>query len=278
MDETFGTRLRERIRALGPLCVGVDPSRELLESWDRSDTVEGLEFFARATLDAVVGTASAIKPQVAFFERFGSEGYRVLEQLISDARDADMLVVADAKRGDFEVTNVGYAEAWLSDRSTLRVDAVTASPYLGVDALAPLFDLANEHARGVFVLAATSNQEGRAVQRARTPEGERVEDLVLRAVAERNKREDGLGTIGVVIGATRDAPEFDLAHLGGAILVPGVGAQGGSAEQVARLTARCPSNTVLVNVARSILNVGPERAALRDAARRWRDDLSQALA
>jgi len=278
MDETFGTRLRERIRALGPLCVGVDPSRELLESWDRSDTVEGLEFFARATLDAVVGTASAIKPQVAFFERFGSDGYRVLEQLINDARDADVLVVADAKRGDFEVTNVGYAEAWLAERSTLRVDAVTASPYLGVDALAPLFSLADEHARGVFVLAATSNEEGRAVQRARTPEGERVEDLVLRAVAERNKRDDGLGTIGVVIGATRDAPEFDLAHLGGPILVPGVGAQGGSAEQVARLFARCPANTVLVNVARSILNVGPERAALRDAARRWRDDLSQALA
>jgi len=277
MDETFGTRLRERIRAIGPLCVGVDPSRELLESWDRSDTVEGLEFFARATLDAVVGTASAIKPQVAFFERFGSEGYRVLEQLIDDARDADVLVVADAKRGDFEVTNVGYAEAWLAERSTLRVDAVTASPYLGVDALAPLFNLADEHARGVFVLAATSNEEGRAVQRARTPEGERVEDLVLRTVAERNKRDDGLGTIGVVIGATRDAPEFDLAHLGGPILVPGVGAQGGSAEHVARLFARCPSNTVLVNVARSILNVGPERAALRDEARRWRDDLSQAL-
>ena len=278
MDETFGMRLRERIRALGPLCVGVDPSRELLESWDRSDTVEGLEFFARATLEAVIGTASAIKPQVAFFERFGSDGYRVLEQLISDARDADVLVVADAKRGDFEVTNVGYAEAWLAERSPLRVDAVTASPYLGVDALAPLFALADGHARGVFVLAATSNEEGRAVQRARTPEGERVEDLVLRAVAERNKRDDGLGTIGVVIGATRDAPEFDLAHVGGPILVPGVGAQGGSAEQVARLFVRCPANTVLVNVARSILNVGPERAALRDAARRWRDDLSQALA
>ena len=139
MDETFGTRLRERIRALGPLCVGIDPSRELLESWERSDSVEGLEFFARAVLEAVVGTAAAIKPQVAFFERFGSGGYRVLERLIDDARDADVLVVADAKRGDFAVTNTGYAEAWLAERSPLRVDAVTASPYLGVDALAPLF-------------------------------------------------------------------------------------------------------------------------------------------
>src|SRR5579863_8055779 len=188
MDETFGVRLRDRIRALGPLCLGVDPSRELLESWDRDDTVEGMEFFARAALEAVIGTATAIKPQVAFFERFGSAGYRVLEQLISDARDADVLVIADAKRGDFAVTNAGYAEAWLADRSPLCVDAVTTSPYLGVEALAPFFALAEENSRGVFVLAATSNDEGRAVQGARTSEGERVEDLVLRAVAERNKR------------------------------------------------------------------------------------------
>lgn len=278
MDETFGVRLRERIRALGPLCVGIDPSRELLESWERSDTVEGVEFCSRATLDAVIGTAAAIKPQVAFFERFGSDGFRVLEQLIADARDADVLVVADAKRGDFENTNVGYAEAWLAERSTLRVDAVTASPYVGVDALAPLFEMARANNRGVFVLVATSNPEGRALQSARTSEGERVEDLVLRAIAELNHRDDGVGAFGVVIGATRDAPEFDLAHLGGPILVPGVGAQGGSAENVARLFTRCPRDTVLVNVARSILNVGPERAALRDAAGRWRDDLSQALA
>src|ERR1700691_3616542 len=235
MDETFGTRLRERIRALGPLCVGIDPSRELLESWDRSDSVEGLEFFARAVLEAVVGTVAAIKPQVAFFERFGADGYRVLERLIDDARDADVLVVADAKRGDFAVTNAGYAEAWLAERSPLRVDAVTASPYLGVDALAPLFSAAQESGRGVFVLVATSNPEGRVLQRARTAEGERVEDVVLRSVAALNNRDDGLGSFGVVIGATRDAPEFELAKLGGPILVPGVGAQGGSAENVARL-------------------------------------------
>jgi orotidine-5'-phosphate decarboxylase len=270
--------LRDRIRALGPLCVGVDPSRELLESWDRDDTVEGAEFFARATLEAVIGTAAAIKPQVAFFERFGSAGFRVLEQLIADARDADVLVVADAKRGDFAVTNAGYAEAWLAERSPLRVDAVTASPYVGFDALAPLFAVAQENGRGVFVLVATSNQEGRTLQAARTPEGERVEDLVLRSVSELNQRDDGLGSFGAVIGATRDAPEFDLAHLGGPYLVPGVGEQGGSAENVARLFSRCPADTVLVNVARSILKAGPERAALRDAARRWRDDLNQALA
>lgn len=277
MADPFGTRLQVRIRALGPLCVGIDPSRQLLESWDRPDSVEGLEFCSLAVLEAVLDTAAAIKPQVAFFERFGSQGYRVLERLMADARDADILIVADAKRGDVRLTNEGYAEAWLHERSPLVADAVTASPYVGFDALAPLIDQASANGRGVFVLAATSNDDGRPVQLARTPEHERVEDLVLRSVAEINQRDDGLGSIGVVLGATRDQPEFNLSSLGGPFLVPGVGSQGATAEHVARLFGRCPSGTVLASVSRAVLVAGPEKAGLRDAAQRWRDDLSVAL-
>ena len=277
MADSFATRLQERIRALGPLCVGIDPSRQVLESWDRPDSVEGLEFCSLAVLEAVLGTAAVIKPQVSFFERFGSQGYRVLERLMSDARDADILIVADAKRGDVRLTNEGYAEAWLHDRSPLAADAVTASPYVGFAALAPLFDVANENARGVFVLAATSNDDGRTVQLARTSDNVRVEDVVLRAIAELNQRDDGLGNVGAVLGATRDRPEFNLSTLGGPFLVPGVGSQGATADHVARLFGNCPSGTVLPSVSRSVLDAGPERAGLRDAAQRWRDDLSAAL-
>ncbi len=278
MRDPFGARLQERVRALGPLCMGIDPSTLLLESWDRPDSVEGLEFAALAALEAALDVAAAIKPQVAFFERFGSQGYRVLERVLSDARDADILTIADAKRGDVAPTNVGYADAWLSDRSPLAVDAVTVSPYLGVGALSPFFALAQEAGRGVFVLAATSNEEGRAVQSARTRDDEKVEDLVLRSVSEMNGRDDGLGSIGAVLGATRDRPEFHLPSLGGPFLVPGVGAQGATAEHVARMFDRCPQGTVLANVSRSILQAGPDRAGLRDAAQRWRDDLARALA
>jgi len=277
MAETFGTRLQSRIRDDGPLCVGVDPSRELLTAWERSDSVEGLEFFALAVLDAVSGVVGVIKPQVAFFERFGSAGYRVLERLITEAHDADLLVVADAKRGDFAPTNEGYAAAWLDDSSPLAVDAVTVSPYLGVSALAPFFERASATRRGVFVLAATSNDDGREIQVAVTPDGERVEDLVLRSVAELNRRDDGLGAFGVVLGATRTAPRFDLSTLGGPYLVPGVGAQGAGVADVARLFERCEKDTVLVNVSRDILRAGPARRALADVARRWRDDLRAAL-
>ncbi len=277
MVESFGTRLQERIRALGPLCVGVDPSRQLLEAWGRPDSVEGLEFCSLAVLEAVLGTAAALKPQVAFFERFGSAGYRVLERLMADARDADILIVADAKRGDIENSNAGYAEAWLHDRSPLAADAVTLSPYLGVGALAPLLAMATQTGRGVFVLAATSNEDGRAIQTARTDDNERVEELILRTVAEINQRDDGRGSVGVVLGATRDRPAFNLSSLGGPYLVPGVGSQGASADNVARLFDRCPQGTVLASVSRAILEAGPERSALRDAAQRWRDDLSAAL-
>jgi orotidine-5'-phosphate decarboxylase len=277
MVESFGVRLQERIKALGPLCVGIDPSASMIEKWGRSDTIDGLEFFSLAVLEAVIGTAAVVKPQVSYFERFGSAGYRVLERVLEDARDADVMVVADVKRGDIGSTNEGYAQAWLADASPLRVDALTLNPYLGVESLRPFVVRAQESGRGAFILSATSNIEGRQIQRARTDEDVSVEAAILRSVSEINERHDGIGSLGVVLGATRERPEFDLALLGGPYLVPGVGAQGANSDQVARLFDRCPIGTVLVNVGRAILDIGPERSALRDASRRWRDELSAAL-
>ncbi len=277
MADSFGVQLQERIKEFGPLCVGVDPSSALLSAWDRPDNADGLEFFALAVLEAVTGVVSVIKPQVAFFERFGSAGFRVLERLIADAHDAQIMVIADAKRGDFVVTNEGYAQAWLREESPLCVDAVTASPYLGVNALEPLFVAARASGRGVFVLAATSNEDGRVIQQATTDEGDRVEDVVMETVAQLNHREEGLGSLGVVLGATRSAPRFDLTTLAGPYLVPGVGAQGAGAADVARLFERCEEGTVLASVSRDILRTGPERRSLRDAAQRWRDDLRSVL-
>jgi orotidine-5'-phosphate decarboxylase len=276
MLDRFGPRLQERIRALGPLCVGIDPSSALLTSWDRPDSIEGAEFFALSLLEAAIGHAAAIKPQIAYFERFGAAGYGVLERLFLEARDADVLIIADAKRGDIGSTNDGYAFAWLDERSPLCADAVTLSPYTGVDALAPFFNY-TQGGKGVFILAATSNDEGRPLQTARLDGDEAVEDMVLRQVAERNGGGDELGSIGVVLGATRQRPRFDLTRVHGPFLVPGVGAQGATPDQVGRLFDRCPPNSVLVNVSRALASAGPERSGLRDAVRRWRDDLSSTL-
>jgi len=276
MAETFGLRLQQRVQEFGPLCVGIDPSKTLLESWGRDDAIEGLEFFALSVLEAALGNAAVIKPQVAYFERFGAAGYVILERLLSEARDAGMMVIADAKRGDIGATNEGYAEAWLDDKSPLSCDAVTVSPYTGVAALTPFFDRVPA-GKGVFLLAATSNPEGRTLQEARTHEDEAVEDMVLRSVAEYNRNGEGLGGVGVVLGATRHQPRFDLSRLHGPYLVPGVGAQGATPDQVGRLFARCPKGSVVVNVSRAILSVGPDRGALTDSVRRWRDDLANSL-
>ncbi|MFZ1062256.1 MAG: orotidine-5'-phosphate decarboxylase [Acidimicrobiales bacterium] len=278
MAETFGVRLQAHLRERGPLCVGIDPSRGLIEAWGRHDTVEGLEFFALAVLEAVIDTVAVIKPQVAYFERFGSQGFRVLERLLAEARDAHVLVVADVKRGDVGSTNDGYAEAWLGEASSLRADAMTVSPYLGFDSLEPVFNLASSSGRGVFVLAATSNAEGRLIQDALTRDDTSVATSVLEQIRRRNQLEDGLGAVGAVWGATRGRPEFALETLNGPYLVPGVGSQGGTPEDVARIFERCPPGSVLATVSRAILQAGPERSGLRDAARRWRDDLAHALA
>ena len=275
MADSFATRLSERVDRHGPLCVGIDPSGAVVGQWERADDVEGLEYVARSTLEAAVDTAAAVKVQVAFFERFGSSGYRVLERVLSEAHGASLLVIADAKRGDVGSSSVGYAEAWLTDRSPLAVDAVTASPFLGVGSLAPLLSQAHQTGRAVFVLAATSNDEGRVVQGAITDDGVPVEVSVLRAVATLNERGGLAGAGGAVVGATRARPAFDLSQLGGPLLVPGVGAQGATVERVERLLRGVPRGTFLVNVGRAILERGPVRRELRDAVRRWRDDLAE---
>ena len=164
----FGRRLAHAMETAGPLCLGVDPHPALLRQWGLSDTPAGLEAFSLTALEAAVGPegprVAAIKPQVALYERHGSAGLAALERLLAAARDAGVLTIADAKRGDIGSTMDGYAAAWTSDASPLAADAVTLSPYLGFGTLVPTIRAAHEAGRGVFVLALTSNPEGREVQ------------------------------------------------------------------------------------------------------------------
>lgn len=154
----FGTRLAEATAARGPLCLGIDPHPELLTAWGLPATPDGLAAFSEACVAAFAGFA-VVKPQVAFFEAYGSAGYAVLERTIAALREAGVLVLADAKRGDIGSTMAAYAAAWAGE-SPLAADAVTASPYLGFGSLQPLLETATAYRRGVFVLAATSNPEG----------------------------------------------------------------------------------------------------------------------
>lgn len=261
----FGDRLSGAMAQRGPLCLGIDPHPELLRAWGLGADADGLARFSETCVTAFAGLA-VVKPQVAFFEAYGSAGFAVLERTIAALRAEGVLVLADAKRGDIGSTMAAYAAAWAGD-SPLAADAVTASPYLGFGSLQPLLDTALAHDRGVFVLAATSNPEGASVQRADAG-GRTVAQSIVDAAAAINGGERN-GSVGVVVGATLSDPP-DVSALGGPVLVPGVGAQGGRPEALAGLGGAA-AGQLLPAVSREVLRAGPHVAALRDAAETMRD-------
>ena len=261
---TFGSRLREAMDTRGPCCVGIDPHPALLDAWGLTDSAFGLERFCQTVVEALGGIVAVAKPQSAFFERHGSRGIAVLERVVADLREQGCLVVLDVKRGDIGSTAQAYADAYLDQNSPLAVDAITASPFLGFGSLDPLFSTALANDAGVFVLALTSNPEGGQVQRAATPDGRSVAGSVLDAIASLNVDAQGLGSIGAVVGVTIDRAGENL-DVNGPLLVPGIGAQGGTVDDVRRIFGPVLCN-VLPTSSRQVLAAGPDRTALRAAA------------
>lgn len=271
----FGRRLAHAMETAGPLCLGVDPHPGLLRQWGLSDTPAGLEAFSLTALEAAVGPegprVAAIKPQVALYERHGSAGLAALERLLAAARDAGVLTIADAKRGDIGSTMDGYAAAWIADASPLAADAVTLSPYLGFGTLVPTIRAAHEAGRGVFVLALTSNPEGREVQHVGegSAEGSVARRIAAAAAAENAalRGDDAWGPVGLVLGATvaaeADRLGLDLPALGGPLLAPGFGAQGATAPGM-RADFGTAWPQVLATSSRGILSAGPSVASLVD--------------
>lgn len=267
MTTSFGERLHAVVAERGPLCVGIDPHASLLRDWGLADDAGGLERFARTVVDALGETVAVFKPQSAFFERHGSRGVAVLEDVIAQARAAGAIVLLDVKRGDIGSTVQAYADAYLDPASPLCADAVTASPYLGFEALQPLIDTAVVHGNGVFVLALTSNPGGPEVQHARTAEGPTVAGRMLERVRRLNAGAQPLGSIGVVVGATIGATDEDL-DVGGPILAPGLGAQGATVDDLVTIFGPAVAR-VIPSVSRDVLAAGPDAESLHAAAMRW---------
>jgi orotidine-5'-phosphate decarboxylase len=280
MSARFGARLAEAVAAHGPLCAGIDPHAPLLADWGLPDDADGLESFGRTVVQALAGHVACVKPQVAFFERHGSRGVAALERVIADARDAGLLTIVDAKRGDIGSTMDGYAQAFVGD-SPLAGDAVTVSPYLGFGSLRPVLDLAAAHGRGVFVLALTSNPEGASVQHAVGTDGRSVARAVAEAAAVENSGARPFGDVGLVVGATVGSAVADLGidldAVNGPLLAPGVGAQGATAQDLQRVFGSA-RRLVLAASSREILRAGPSLAAVREAALRSADAVRTALA
>ena len=279
MSAAFGDRLAKAMAERGPLCVGIDPHPNLLEQWGLEDSAAGLAAFTEAVYEGCAPFAATLKPQMALFERHGSAGLAVLEALFARAAADGVLIVADAKRGDIGSTMKAYADAWLGSSSPLGTDSVTLSPYLGFESLRPALDLADENDRGTFVLALTSNPEGKSVQHvgASESEGAVAKRIIAAATAENASRQwEQMGPCGLVVGATVGQAlvdlGIDLSVFNGPILSPGYGAQGASAADLYRVFAGVESQ-VLVNSSRGVLAAGPSVEDLAQAAQAARNDL-----
>lgn len=275
--EPFGARLRRAMDERGPLCVGIDPHASLLADWGLNDDVAGLERFSRTVVEALADRVAVLKPQSAFFERFGSRGIAVLERSVEEARAAGALVVMDAKRGDIGSTMAAYAESFLHKDAPLFSDALTVSPYLGYGSLRPAVELARDSGAGLFVLALTSNPEGGEVQHAvRASDGRTVGATMLAHLAAENAGEEPLGSFGAVVGATLgDLSSYDL-EINGPLLAPGIGAQGATPADLPGVFGAAV-RSVVPNVSRGVLRHGPDAAGLRASAERFADEVRAAV-
>ena len=267
----YAARLNEAIRAKGtPALVGIDPRLEQLptqlvkqaqaeETNAHKAAAKAFEWFACQLIDIVAPLVPAVKPQAAFFEQLGPAGCEALQRVIRYARRKGLVVICDAKRGDIGSTATAYAKAYLAgsdpEAAVWAADALTVNPYLGADTLQPFVETARERGAGIYVLVRTSNP-GAATLQDLKPDGvpvyRKVAELV-EQLAEQTAGEDGFGCVGAVVGATypKELAELRTVMPHSLLLVPGFGAQGGAAGDVAA-AFRSDGLGALINSSRAI--------------------------
>jgi orotidine-5'-phosphate decarboxylase len=272
MTLTFPQRFAALAAERSPLCAGVDPSADILQSWGLTDDVAGLRAFCERLVEVCAPLVAAIKPQSAFFERHGPGGMAVLRDTVARARELGALAIIDGKRGDIASTAAAYGDALLGTHSPFGGDAITVSPYLGFGSLAPILEAARRTATGVFVVVRSSNPEGAAPQLARLPDGRTVAEHLADQIVEWNDADgaQGAGLIGAVVGATLGAEAGPLADRlrNALLLVPGIGAQGATIADVRRDFGRHYARTI-PSISREIARAGPDIGAVRGCIERF---------
>lgn len=241
----FGDRLIGAIKQKRtPLVVGLDPRVDCLprdivseRTPTRNTITDVIVEFCCGIIDVVAPLVPAVKPQAAFFELLGPPGMVALAKVVDYARQARLLVILDAKRGDIGSTAAAYAKAYLGEKSVWSCDALTVNPYLGEDSLTPFVSVAEETGSGIFILAKTSNPGSKTLQELCVNDAP-IYSVVARQVqtlTSHSVGDSGYGCIGAVVGATYPDQLCELRQqMPNAIfLVPGFGAQGGTAADVA---------------------------------------------
>ena len=284
----FADRFVTATQTHGPLCVGIDPHAGRIPDYFGGDTPEGIEKWGRGIVELAADRVGIVKPQVAFFERHGWQGMRALSRVCDAAKEAGLLVLMDAKRGDIGSTAEGYAAAFLSKSAPFACDALTVNPYMGLDTLEPHMRLAEQNEKGVIVLARTSNP-GSADYQAKDLEGAPLYARVVESlapIAERLKDSSGWSGLMLVTGATGPSEARVLRSLApdSLFLVPGYGAQKAGAEEA--LASFVNGQGGCVNASRGATfpsgietaeTIGDWRRHIKDAIETAQADLKKAL-
>jgi len=253
----FADRLNAEIKKKGnAVCVGLDPRLEQIPAYIKEENfsryknaltaaAESILQFNRGIIDAVADLVPVVKPQIAFYEQYGHEGVRAFEETLWYARDKGLLTIADIKRGDIGSTADAYARAFLGkvdlfgeEVFSFDADAITVVPYLGWDGIKPFVDQARKHGKGVFILVKTSNPSSGDLQDLEMKKGEATIYEIMAQYLESwgadEVGDSGYSCVGAVVGATfpEQAKKLRALMPGNIFLVPGYGAQGGTAADV----------------------------------------------
>ena len=235
-----------------PTVIGLDPRYDMLPNCikekygtDVKSVCDGILEYNKALIDATYDIIPAVKPQIAFYEMFGVDGINCFKETCKYAKEKGMVVIADIKRGDIGSTAAGYSNAYLGEtlvgdkkESFFDIDFVTVNPYLGVDGIKPFIEDAKKYGKGIFILVKTSNPSSAELQDLKLESGETVYEKVAELVkiwGEELIGEKGYSSVGAVVGATHPTQLKDLRKLmpNTFFLIPGYGAQGGKAEDIA---------------------------------------------
>lgn len=286
MVDNFGQRLKAVTKELGSICVGIDPHSSELQNWGLQDDLAGLEEFSFQILDACTDRVGVIKPQIAFFERFGSGGIQVLERLLAEAKKRSIITILDVKRGDIGSTMAAYSDAYLKPGAALEVDAITLSPFLGFDSLSPALKYVKEAGKGVYLLALTSNPEGAQIQHATPrsnaslPAGDAsIAAMITRQAADFNRslKESEWGSVGLVVGATigdgATQAGVELNSFNGTFLSPGFQAQGASVNELKSIFGKS-AKKVLISLSRGVSQAGPNLPEIIKVITKFKEEYS----
>ena len=282
----FSDKLIMKTREIGaPFCLGLDPHPKLIPKLflekESKITIKSIENFLIEVINLAIGRIVAIKPQVAFFELLGPKGMNLLLKISKYARKNNLIVIMDAKRGDIGSTSIAYANAWLGENATFPSDALTINPWMGLESIKPFIEQANLTNSGVFILLRTSNSGAEDIQEQFINKERLYIYLArkLKPIINKYTGDLGYSNIGVVIGAKSQNQAIEIRKIlhNSLFLVPGFGAQGGTAKQA--LSGLVINNKAfeggVINCSRNLLF--PQNAQKTNSLIGWRKEISKSI-